>query len=273
MNNNDYCISAGEFAKLCKTTRDTLRYYDKMGILIPYKNDENGYNYYSPRQISSFYFISFYRALQCPVKQLKEFMAKPDSDDFYNLMNNQYNSLLEMKNEIENKLELLSIGIDMANHIKKNPNGKVILEDITKPLRVFYTKIESSPSKKFDEITSDVTRHINVCNELKYVKAFPMGGVISKDTFFKGDYTYTHVFSMVDDTSSDVKAGILPGNRIVSCVSQDSNEDIYDIYKRIQDFITDNNLTVKSDIHSLSLMNIVDSNQNNRYLKYIFACV
>ena len=37
MQDTEYCISAGEFAKLCKTTRDTLRYYDKMGILVPKK--------------------------------------------------------------------------------------------------------------------------------------------------------------------------------------------------------------------------------------------
>ena len=116
MHDTEYCISAGEFAKLCKTTRDTLRYYDKMGILVPKKNDENGYNYYSPRQITSFYFISFYRALECPVKQLKEFMNEPGSDDFYKLINNQYDTLLDMKREIENKLELLTIAIDMVNH-------------------------------------------------------------------------------------------------------------------------------------------------------------
>ena len=35
---DEYCITAGEFAKMCQTTRDTLRYYERQGILVPKKN-------------------------------------------------------------------------------------------------------------------------------------------------------------------------------------------------------------------------------------------
>ena len=52
----EYCITAGEFAKMCQTTRDTLRYYERQGILVPKKNPVNGYRYYSYAQISSYYF-------------------------------------------------------------------------------------------------------------------------------------------------------------------------------------------------------------------------
>ena len=39
---DEYCITAGEFAKICQTTRDTLRYYERQGILVPKKNPVNG---------------------------------------------------------------------------------------------------------------------------------------------------------------------------------------------------------------------------------------
>lgn len=57
----EYCITAGEFAKMCQTTRDTLRYYERQGILVPKKNPVNGYHYYSYAQISSYYFIRTFR--------------------------------------------------------------------------------------------------------------------------------------------------------------------------------------------------------------------
>ena len=31
MAGEEYCISAGVFARMCQTTRDTLRYYEKTG--------------------------------------------------------------------------------------------------------------------------------------------------------------------------------------------------------------------------------------------------
>ena len=57
MAGEEYCISAGVFARMCQTTRDTLRYYEKQGILVPKKSEKNGYHYYSYAQISSFYFM------------------------------------------------------------------------------------------------------------------------------------------------------------------------------------------------------------------------
>ena len=65
---DEYCITAGEFAKMCQTTRDTLRYYERQGILVPKKNPVNGYHYYSYAQISSYYFIRTFRELDCSVQ-------------------------------------------------------------------------------------------------------------------------------------------------------------------------------------------------------------
>ena len=53
MAGEEYCISAGAFARMCQTTRDTLRYYEKQGILVPKKSEKNGYHYYSYAQLSS----------------------------------------------------------------------------------------------------------------------------------------------------------------------------------------------------------------------------
>ena len=68
---DEYCITAGEFAKMCQTTRDTLRYYERQGILVPKKNPVNGYHYYSYAQISSYYFIRTFRELDCSWEILK----------------------------------------------------------------------------------------------------------------------------------------------------------------------------------------------------------
>ena len=74
MAGEEYCISAGVFARMCQTTRDTLRYYGKQGILVPKKSEKNGYHYYSYAQISSFYFISTFRGLGCSVEDIKEYL-------------------------------------------------------------------------------------------------------------------------------------------------------------------------------------------------------
>lgn len=49
----------GEFSKMTGLTTQTLRYYDSEKILSPtYKNEENGYRYYSAEDIEIARFIS-----------------------------------------------------------------------------------------------------------------------------------------------------------------------------------------------------------------------
>lgn len=50
----EYCISAGAFARMCQTTRDTLRYYEKQGILVPKKSEKTGITITAMRRSAPF---------------------------------------------------------------------------------------------------------------------------------------------------------------------------------------------------------------------------
>ncbi|RJQ24430.1 MerR family transcriptional regulator, partial [Candidatus Parcubacteria bacterium] len=47
-------LTAGEFAKLARTTKRTVVWYGREGILPPFKIGENGYKYYKAHQILDF---------------------------------------------------------------------------------------------------------------------------------------------------------------------------------------------------------------------------
>ena len=101
MAGEEYCISAGVFARMCQTTRDTLRYYEKQGILVPKKSEKNGYHYYSYAQISSFYFISTFRGLGCSVEDIKEYLLGGEEVRFDGFVDRQYAVLLKQQRELE----------------------------------------------------------------------------------------------------------------------------------------------------------------------------
>lgn len=57
MNNNSKPLfTTGEFAGLCNIRKDTLFYYDEIGLLKPEIIQDNGYRYYSANQL--FYLTS-----------------------------------------------------------------------------------------------------------------------------------------------------------------------------------------------------------------------
>lgn len=272
LNNSEYCITAGDFARLCNTTRDTLRYYDKTGILIPRKNKLNGYNYYSPAQITSFLFINFFRTVGCPIKELKNYMEGTDENNFDTFLHSQYESLLRTREELDRKISIMSSGIDIINHTHNYPDGVVITEHLDKPLNVFTTNVESSPATTSGEIITDLAYHIDRCNTANNVSSFPLGGVIEYNNLKKGIFNYKQVFSLASsDSGQDIIT--LPTKDMVCCIKKDSTDRPGDIYADIIKYIDDNNLTARSDLFSLSLMNIIDIHAEQRYIKYIFVCV
>jgi DNA-binding transcriptional MerR regulator len=91
----------GEVAKLFDVTTDTLRYYEKIGILSPHKNDENGYRYYSYDEIVVLMDILFFRNMELSVKDIKNIITKMNVGDIKNI-------LYQNQRIVENRIQELS---------------------------------------------------------------------------------------------------------------------------------------------------------------------
>jgi DNA-binding transcriptional MerR regulator/effector-binding domain-containing protein len=69
-------LSIGEMAKLRSVTVDTLRHYDKMGLLKPYHIDpETGYRYYSISQYEVLGTIKELRGIGFTLGEIKQFLT------------------------------------------------------------------------------------------------------------------------------------------------------------------------------------------------------
>ena len=194
---DEYCITAGEFAKMCQTTRDTLRYYERQGILVPKKNPVNGYHYYSYAQISSYYFIRTFRELDCSVGDIKEYLLGGEEVRFDAFVDQQYDRLLMMRRELDRKIHTIAGTRKILDQIRIADVGKPVIRKVEHSLYLMLTEVRSSPATSSGEIAEDICRHLKCC-EIPDVQAFPMGSAIGKEVFMKGIYSYKNVFSFAD---------------------------------------------------------------------------
>ena len=80
-------LSIGEVAKIRNVNVQSLRYYEKLGILIPaYINPETGYRYYSLEQIMILDTIILCVDLGIPLKDLKNYVDADDQLEFERLL-------------------------------------------------------------------------------------------------------------------------------------------------------------------------------------------
>ncbi|MDQ7863512.1 helix-turn-helix domain-containing protein [Peribacillus frigoritolerans] len=69
-------FSIGEMAKLRGVTVDTLRHYDKIGLLKPFHIDpETGYRYYSISQYEVLGTIKELRSIGFSLEEIKQFLT------------------------------------------------------------------------------------------------------------------------------------------------------------------------------------------------------
>lgn len=68
-------LTAGQFATLARTTKRTVLWYEKAGILLPASVDERGYRAYEPRQVLDFQIISLLRQLDFSLEEIEQHVS------------------------------------------------------------------------------------------------------------------------------------------------------------------------------------------------------
>lgn len=270
--NSEYCISAGEFGKLCGATRDALRYYHQKGILVPRKDEDNGYHYYSHAQISSYYFIKTLREVGCSVGDIHKYLLAGEKTQFDSFIDHQYESLLEERRALEKRMSVIVNTRQLLTQIREADTGGPCRMRFPANMRLKMTPVLSSPATSSEEIMPDIQRHIAECN-IPGVQPFPVGAVMDRELFLAENYCYKSVFSFAYEEAKEGEFERLPGREAAVIVCRDSDGDIAEVYRALVEFMKQEGREPKSDIYSLSIVNVIDPNEERKYLKYIFTCV
>lgn len=116
----------GEVSKILDIPIDTLRYFDKKGIVSPSKNTENNYRFYEPWDINFLIEYKRYRGYEFNINETKEILHKDSMEElqsrfslklsdidekikFYMLMKKKAQKYMDNLKEIPDKLNRMQI--------------------------------------------------------------------------------------------------------------------------------------------------------------------
>lgn len=269
----EYSLTVGRFAKLCGTTRDTLRYYYEQGILTPYVDPENGYHYYSTSQISSFYFITTMRQAGCSIKEISGMVHDVSQTGMVQVINGKITDLERERRLLDKKISALKLGTWLMEHYGNVKPGVPFLSDIP-PISVISTPIRRrSGSYHSADIAKEISLHFSQMSEGDGIVTFPSGATIGYDDFIAEHYAYNNVITLSLQPTDDPRFVPLPSGRAVLCSHDHNATDIDKSYRKIASYINRNRLKACSDLYSVSLINLYDHEKNHTYYKYLFLCV
>ena len=127
-------FSIGQVSKLFEISKDTLRHYDKIGILKPEVNEKNGYRYYYEDDLEKLDLILETKYLGIPLSEIKETIESEDLKKYKIIVEKHEQSIANQIEELKIKQRYLQ-------------EARVVLDKILE----FKNEYDISKIKIYDE--------------------------------------------------------------------------------------------------------------------------
>lgn len=188
MNTKNY-YTTGELAKLFDIPKQTMFYYDKMGLLTPEFVAENGYRYYTTTQYLTLEIILFLRRLDISVPDIKKFLHHRSKEEIIKILAEKEADCRKAIKETEKLCQSVSAYRARLEHSQELPVNQVFLENLP-ACRMYLSPIPKNRRGGFDAITIRA-KHVQEVFAHAFCKDEPTGWVIAKDDFFKEEFKHS----------------------------------------------------------------------------------
>lgn len=189
---NGKYLTTGEFAKLCKVNKQTLFFYDQIGLLSPVLKNEKGYRYYSIRQIELFFVIDLLKDLGMSLNDIQQYMQNKSPESFLSLMYQKKEEIVKKLQEIETKEKIIEAKIALMEEALHLDFHQVTLEQLPEVTLYLSRNIENITDEEFVEVVSDFINELNVS---KLDTGYPIGVITKRKQVLKGEFTnYSYLY-------------------------------------------------------------------------------
>ena len=124
-----HTFKTAEFAALCGVKKDTLLHYDHIDLLKPQRVGENGYRYYSARQLPTYDLIAALQRLGTPLAEIREYLNHRSPEALLSLLEEKEAALEAERRRLEQMGRLLEDTVDKVRQAQSVCPGDFFLEE------------------------------------------------------------------------------------------------------------------------------------------------
>ena len=258
---NLHSLSISRFARLSRTTRDTLLHYDKIGLLSPESRGDNNYRYYSSRQLA---IVNLIRTLQglgmslSEIRNLRDRQTPSLITDLFALQIEKIDFKIDNWIRARKLLCTLKETIDSTMDIDENsitiqffPAEAIVLGDIND-----YSKGRTEYDTLFSFYQAVGEKYPDM--DLNY----PVWGIFSEERIVRGDWLKPDRYFFYNPEGHDRK----PAALYAVGYTRGGYGECEDLYGRMSDYINANGFVVSGNAYEEYPQNEVCVSNPNNYL-------
>ncbi len=227
---NYFTIS--EFAKLRDININSLRYYEKLGILKPaYIDENNGYRYYSPEQVSVLNKIILCIQLGIPLKEMIGFLDEDGNLESQKLLEQGRIVARTRIREMQNNLDYIEYSLKSIEENKMYLERTGVYERYCEERKVmitdFYTNVDVLEPKSFLAEISNIYKY---AQKKGMFPILPAGQIMRIDK--NGDQHFCFFLEVLNCEDTEEHVITIPSGTY-SCVQMelDSTMDFLNVIK------------------------------------------
>ncbi len=246
-------IPSGAFAKLCSTTKETLRHYKDLGLLIPKYKGENGYQYYDAEQFYDYYAIAIFKKTGTSLCKIKECVEHQNIPMLLNTLKEQQRALAQEKRKIEemqfiikNSIVNLTMGLSQSTLNIQPQIGFFEKEHL---LAVPHNEFDIAPENQDDNtiLISVLNKYKDICNRHHVQTDYQLGAIMGFE-----DKNITHLYTRVNKVYKNPYYRQKPAGNYLYII-QRGTWNLTACYDTLFSYIEDNSIKVIGDIYSYDL--------------------
>ena len=268
-------LSSGEFARMCNVSRELLIHYDKIGLLKPKEVRDNGYRYYSLRQLYLFDAIRFFADTGMSTTEIKEYLDNRSTESFLEKSTASIEKMERQRELLDARIGMMEKMRYLTQRALSFPKGKPRLSywDET-----WYLATDIARERTQRAYADAVSEHSDFCRNVAGVSKFPLGRIVDiPDPHDPSHFYYTKLITWIDKPKrpEDYEDRLVckPRGNYAVTLHQGGTRDIGASYGKLYEFLDDENLKPLGPVVEIDMHSYLASDRTDDYLIHISVLV
>lgn len=264
-------FSSGELSKLCNIPRKTLLYYDSIGLITPELICDNGFRYYSRRQLITLEIILSLRSLEVSIAEIQEYLNNKSPDNLKELLEKKRRQLFEEQELIQRKIIGIASEVNKIEGIASIELDTLLI--VQTPEEYLHLSKEMHDTDGFKTKTTLYAESFMDYYKQNTFNDHELGYIVDRKLNLNEGifnplvkYYYHHVLKSDTENSVFVK----PAGNFLEIYQKGiycNNKQIF--FKPLLSYIEDNNLETVGDFYVSQIINFWLSSNNKDYITKI----
>lgn len=256
----------GEISEMYDMSRDSLMYYEKLGIIKPTR-DDNGYRLYSVSDIWRLNLIKELKSLGFSFKMIKEYLENRDLNSTNKLLENGITLLDDQILKLLKQKENMRKRMESIEYTSKHSNLNSIELSYLKRRKGLILNGEIERDEDFDLLIQKLQKDHN--NKFGILGNNSIGSLFDMNSLEQGITTnFKSVFCLLKDNVKDYNIVFEEGYYVTLTYSGDyvnNKEHIQNMF----DFIEENKLIITGNPMEIYKIDIHETENKNEFITEI----